>query len=137
MGIKLDKTGYHKRCQDQKCAQANQQYRQSTKLSPNDAAAYCNWGSLLITWSTLLEGIARDEKLQEAENLLNVAFHLDSCNAYNLACAKAMRGKSAEARRLLEEAKRRGTLPSLQHLREDGGLNSIRELDWFLLLLET
>jgi len=107
----------------------------ASMLEPDNPNIDYSLGSALSMWGSTLEGDARESMLVEAEKVLLKALELEPSKTYNLACLKALQGKTNESRKFIEVAKESGNLPDLNHLGSDLDLDNLRDLPWFQELL--
>ncbi len=95
-----------------------------------------NWGSALLEQAKRKAGPEAERLFAECSEKLTKAESLASGSAaYNLACLTALQGSEQECREWLEKARRLGTLPSPEHLVNDTDLDSVRDREWFQVLL--
>jgi hypothetical protein len=76
-----------------------------------------------------------ENKLLEAESLLESWEEINPDEVYNLACGYAQLDKFKLCHEKLIHCKEGGTLPGVEHLLTDEDLDPARELDWLKRLL--
>ena len=133
------KSASHFRCESkdkeerrQSARRAGIRYSEAARISPKDAAILKEWGDFLLS-------LSRDQTREEAQLSLALAIEkyvsagsiVPGVGAYNAACAAALRSDHEEARRWLETAARRSSLPRRDAVERDKDLDSFRKEDWF------
>jgi tetratricopeptide (TPR) repeat protein len=115
-------------------AQANAKNRQAARIQPDNPHLFAIWGVSLMDRAQVESRGRRERLLRLAQEKFLMAERMPSGEgsaSYHLACLSALQGRPAECRQRLDEAKRRGRLPSLRHLREDPELELVRDESWF------
>lgn len=119
-----------------KFSEACTKYAESARLEPGHEPTWRGWGNASIHLAHALIGEERTQKLLEARQYCLTAESLKPGeDAYNLACIAAMLGESDSAKDWLKMARLHGKLPNTNYLQTDRDLESLRELDWFKVLL--
>ena len=113
--------------------QAEAKYEAALRIKPDDHAALHSFGSFSLARAKRTSGRVQKDLLRAAEAKLKAAKKLDT---YNLACVYALLGRPLDCRRTLDAAKKAGTLPTVDHLRSDEDLKSVRSEAWFGELIE-
>ncbi len=98
----------------------------------------------LDLWAFLLEREADKRESEEAKQLQTEADakyaqadeRVAGGSFYNRACSAALRGNVEECRHWLEEARKAETLPTRRHMQTDTDLGSVRDREWFAVILE-
>lgn len=107
-------------------------FSKAIEIKPNYTKALNNWGSAVIG---LFKTTGEKKLLGEAKRILEKSQGQDPSDVYNLACLYAQMGKRKKCIKTLLQCESVGTLPSLQHLKTDGDLDSLREHAEFKALL--
>jgi tetratricopeptide (TPR) repeat protein len=116
--------------------QAEAKYEAALRIKPDDHAALHSFGSFSLARAKRTSGRVQKDLLRAAEAKLKAAKKLGDTDTYNLACVYALLGRPLDCRRTLDAAKKAGTLPTVDHLRSDEDLKSVRSEAWFGELIE-
>jgi tetratricopeptide (TPR) repeat protein len=122
---------------DQLYKQAIEKYRQVLNIKPDHYEALNNWGIALMYLSDNKTDKQAKKLLQEArKKCLQANEILPGFGAYNLACISALLGETEEAEKWLEESWETGYLPSIDYIKKDKDLTSLKKEEWFKQFLE-
>jgi Tfp pilus assembly protein PilF len=115
---------------------AGEKFQEALKIKPDKHEALNNWVSALLYQVRTKVGEEADTlfdlamtKLLEAEKIK------PGSGSYNLACWHALRGDEQGCREWLEKGKEYGELPDRAHILSDTDLESVRDKDWFKMLV--
>jgi predicted Zn-dependent protease len=112
-------------------------YGRAVEIKPDYSDALNNWGAALLAMACRKEGDEADRLFEQAREKLTVLEQLSpGQSAYNFACLAALQGNPEEAKEWLLKAREYSQLETLQHVREDSDLDSLRGEPWFKELLE-
>lgn len=111
---------------------ALEKYQAALKLEPNHFSVLHNWGNILLCKAKVKKSASL---FDDAREKIEAALQIKPGEAYNMACLCALTGDIESAKKHLMHWLDEGTMPSLDHLREDRDLDSLRDLDWFASFL--
>ena len=116
-------------------AAAAEKFDRALRIKPDHPQAWYNWGNLYLRQAKRSSGEERSRLLDAAAEKLKSAAKIDLTLTYNLACLAALRGQEEQCREYLVNAENHHTLPSVEHLKSDVDLDSMRDKAWFKELL--
>jgi len=115
---------------------AEEKFQAALDIKPDMHEALNNWGSALLYQVRTTTGEEVETLFELAKAKLLVAEKIKpGSGAYNLACWHALRGDEQGCQEWLAKSKELGTLPSRAHLLADLDLESVRDKDWFKMLV--
>jgi hypothetical protein len=116
---------------------AEAKYEAALAIKPDDSATLHGCGTII------LERAKRTVDRESATSLLKIAAaklkaarEKGDSNIYNLACALALLDCADDCRSVLEAAEKASALPTPDHLEQDDDLKLVRELPWFVELIQ-
>jgi len=99
----------------------------SIEIDPNHVNALYNLGNEYLKESKYKEALQYYERVEVLQ---------PGKAQYSLGCLYAVQGEPELAREALETAENAGKLETRQHMEQDRDLDSLRDLPWFIELLE-
>jgi len=130
--VEEDTTGELGEERDRLLEEARENYEGALALKPDLAGVLWNLSAVLLQQ-------ARGKSEAEAERLYRLGLEKaveahrvePGAGAYNAACAYALLGEQEECRKWLATAREFDALPSVDHIRSDPDLESVRDREWF------
>lgn len=112
-------------------------YYEALSLDPEYYPALNGWAASLIAQARTKPGEEAHELFDLAEDKLHQAEVISpGSGSYNLACIAALRGRTQECRKWLEDGSILGRIPRRSRLESDPDMAAVRGEAWFRMFLE-